>query len=354
MLKKMLAAAMSIAMAVSLAACSGGSSASATKTEAAKTEAAAEAAKDGGETAAASTVTWPKNVEIIVPAGAGGDTDFNSRLLAQKLTEKLPANFVVSNVTGNGGATGTRKVRDAKNDGSTVLFYHSAFLVNKASKTTDYGFDAYSFACIAAMNRGNVVTVRTDLGINTLEDLYNYTQANPGKLKMAAQTGATSYAIAMQMKAAGFDMNVVDAGSAADRLAAIVGGHVDVILATYGSIKDYITEGTLTPLAMDGEYDLEEESLGIDIKAIHNLGYDSIRLPFYYFFAFPKGTDEAMIKEFNAAVKDIVENDAEYQQKIFDSYIQKPFFQDTEEGLKTFAEVEALLDKVDLTGKVSE
>ena len=61
-----------------------------------------------------------------------------------------------------------------------------------------------------------------------------------------------------------------------------------------------------------------------------------------------------MIKEFNAAVKDIVENDAEYQQKIFDSYIQKPFFQDTEEGLKTFAEVEALLDKVDLTGKVSE
>ena len=23
---------------------------------------------------------WPKNVEIVVPAGAGGDTDFNARL----------------------------------------------------------------------------------------------------------------------------------------------------------------------------------------------------------------------------------------------------------------------------------
>ena len=29
-----------------------------------------------------SKVKWPKNVEIIVPYGAGGDTDFNARLLA--------------------------------------------------------------------------------------------------------------------------------------------------------------------------------------------------------------------------------------------------------------------------------
>lgn len=33
-----------------------------------------------------SKVKWPKNVEIIVPYGAGGDTDFNARLLAQKLS----------------------------------------------------------------------------------------------------------------------------------------------------------------------------------------------------------------------------------------------------------------------------
>ncbi|RGY96672.1 tripartite tricarboxylate transporter substrate-binding protein [Clostridium sp. AM58-1XD] len=166
-------------------------------------------------TEASTEIKWPKNVEIVVPAGAGGDTDFNSRLLAQKLSERLPANFVVSNVTGNSGATGSRQVKEAESDGGTVLFYHTAFLVNQASKTTDYGIEQYSFACIAAMSRGNVVTVRSDLGIQTLKELYEYTQSHPGELKMAAQTGATSYAIAMQMKRAGFDMNVVDAGGAA-------------------------------------------------------------------------------------------------------------------------------------------
>lgn len=69
-----------------------------------------------------SKVKWPKNVEIIVPYGAGGDTDFNARLLAQKLSKKLGSNFVVSNVTGNGGATGSRKVKDGKKDGSMISF----------------------------------------------------------------------------------------------------------------------------------------------------------------------------------------------------------------------------------------
>ena len=302
--------------------------------------------------AAYADVKWPRNVEIVVPAGAGGDTDFNARLFADKLSKTLSPNFVVSNVNGNGGAVGTRRVRDAKKDGSSVLFYHSALLVNKHCGTTDYGFEAYDFACIAAENIGNVLTVRSDLGIKTLQELFDAAKAKPNKLKMAAQTGATSFAIAMQMKQAGFDLRVFDAGSAADRLAAIVGGHVDVILSAYGSVKDYLQEGTLNALAMDGDNDFVLESAGINVKAIHNLGYESIKLPFYYFFAFPKGTDPELVKEFTEAVKNIVENDKEYQEKIFASYYQRPFFQDSEKGLKTFEAIDALLGQVNLTGKL--
>ena len=297
-------------------------------------------------------VSWPRNIEIVVPAGAGGDTDFNARLFADKLSKKLPPNFVVSNVNGNGGAVGTRRVKDAKKDGGTVLFYHTALLVNKHCGTTNYGLEEYSFSCIAAENIGNVLTVRSGLGIKTLQELYDYTQAKPNKLKMAAQTGATSYAIAMQMKAAGFNLRVVDAGSAADRLAAIVGGHVDVILSAYGSVKDYIEEGDLTALAMDGENDFVNEADKIDIKAIHNQGYETIKLPFYYFFAFPKGTDPELVQAFTDAVKDIVENDKEYQEKIYGSYYQRPFFKGTEDGLKIYADIDELLGQVNLTGKL--
>lgn len=347
MFKKGLAVIMAAVMAFSLAGCSG-NSAKGESSAPAKSEAETQA--KAGETAAASTAEWPKNVEIIVPASAGGDTDFNARLLAQKLSDKLPANFVVSNVNGNGGATGTRQVKDAANDGSSILFYHTAFLVNKACGATDYGFDAYQFAAIAGQSTGNVVTVNASLGINTLEDLRKYTQEHPGELKMAAQTGATSYAVALQMKNAGFDISIVDAGSAADRLAAVLGGHVDIILAAYGSIKDYVKEGTLVPLAMDGDNDLTVTDENIDIKAMKNLGYD-IELPFYYFFAFPAGTDNALVDEFDAALEDIIENDTEYQQKIYDSYYQQPTFLPGEEGLAKYDEIDKLLQTVDFSAK---
>lgn len=343
MKKRMLGIVLAAGMICFLAGCGGsGTAAATTAAAAAETKAAAES------TAATAEVKWPKNVEIVVPGSAGGDTDFNARALAQKLSEKLPANFVVSNVNGNGGATGTRQVKDAENDGSSVVFYHTAFLVNKVSGTTDYGFEAYNFASIAAMSMGNVVTVNASLGINTLEDLYKYTQEHPGELKMAAQTGATSFAVAMQMKKAGFDMNIVDAGSAADRLAALLGGHVDVILAAYGSIKDYVTEGTLVPLAMDGENDLVVEDQNINIKTLVNQGYD-IKLPFYYFFAFPAGTDDALVDQFNSTLKDIIENDADYQKQIYDAYYQKPVFMPREEGLAKYKEIEDLLNTVDFS-----
>lgn len=337
MFKKAISMILAAAMICSLTACGDGA-----KTGASGSRSAGGSPEQAG-------AEWPKNVEIIVPAGAGGDSDFNARLLAQKLSEKLPANFVVSNVNGNGGATGTRQVKDASNDGSSVLFYHTAFLVNKACGTTDYGFEAYDFASIAALNVGNVVTINSSLGISSLEELYNYTKEHPGQLKMAAQTGATSFAVAMQMKNAGFDVNIVDAGSAADRLAALLGGHVDIILAAYGSVKDYVQEGTLVTLAMDGEDDLVIEDQGIDIKAIHNLGYEDIKLPFYYFFAFPKGTDATLVQQFNEAVGDIVNNDAEYQDKIFTSYYQQSMFCPGEEGLAKYREIEELLKDVDFS-----
>ncbi|MGH0053469.1 MAG: tripartite tricarboxylate transporter substrate-binding protein [Sphaerochaetaceae bacterium] len=294
-----------------------------------------------GTTENEAVAKWPKNVEIVVPGGAGGDTDFNARLLAQYLQEKIGSNFVISNVNGNGGATGTRQVKNATPDGSSVLFFHSAFVVNKVSGAVDYGFDSYDFACIAAMSRGNLIVTQSKYGFKNMADLKAYTIAHPNELKIAVQTGATSYAMAMQLIADGFKLNTVDAGSASARVAAILGGHVDVILAAYGSVKDYVMDGTLDVIGSDSPYDLEEAGVISNI----NQGVKA-SLPFYYFFAFPKGTPANLVSEFTTAVGDIVNNNKEYQKKIYDAYLQKPTFIPGAEGLKKYAEVEEIVKTV--------
>lgn len=291
----------------------------------------------------APAVDWPKKtVEIIVPAGAGGDTDFNARLFAQYLGKELGGNFVVSNVSGNGGATGTRKVKDSRPDGNTVLFYHSAFVVNKLSGAANYGFEAFEFACVSAMSMGNCITVRSETGFKSVADLIAYSKEHPGELTIAAQTGATTHASALLLRKAGADLTIVDSGSASDRLAALLGGHVDVILNSYGNIKDYVADGSLTPIGLDGLADFKEQG----IESVVTQGYD-IGFPFYYFFAFPKGTDAAIVEKFSKAVENVVNNNTEYADKIYAAYYQKPTCYGPEEGKQKFAEVEAILSSVD-------
>ena len=70
---------------------------------------------------------WPtRPVTVIVPFGAGGNTDMMARLGAQHLTAKLGQTFVIENRPSAGGALGTGQVAAAAPDGYTLLFSASA------------------------------------------------------------------------------------------------------------------------------------------------------------------------------------------------------------------------------------
>ena len=61
---------------------------------------------------AQSDVKWPtKPVQIIVPAGAGGDTDFNARQVARYFEKITGKSMIVTNVNGGSGTIGTSQVQ---------------------------------------------------------------------------------------------------------------------------------------------------------------------------------------------------------------------------------------------------
>ena len=129
MKKKLFAAAMAGTMVLSLAACGGSKPAETTAAPAAdKTEAAAESKAEGESTEAAaeSGSTWEPNgtVSIIVPAGAGGDTDLTARIFAQYAKEKTGVDFVVVNASGASGSVAANQVMNSAPDGQTVLYGH--------------------------------------------------------------------------------------------------------------------------------------------------------------------------------------------------------------------------------------
>jgi tripartite-type tricarboxylate transporter receptor subunit TctC len=63
-------------------------------------------------------------VTIIVPFAAGGPTDVIARIAGEYFSKALGQQFVVENVAGAGGTTGTTRLTQAKPDGYTIMMGH--------------------------------------------------------------------------------------------------------------------------------------------------------------------------------------------------------------------------------------
>jgi tripartite-type tricarboxylate transporter receptor subunit TctC len=60
-------------------------------------------------------------VRLIVPFTAGGGTDAMTRILADRLQQRLGPRFLVENITGAGGNVGADRASRAEPDGYTLL-----------------------------------------------------------------------------------------------------------------------------------------------------------------------------------------------------------------------------------------
>ncbi len=298
-------------MASLLTACSGSSS---NQTAAATTAGQESSAQAPATTAAeAPETSWPeKPVTIIVPFAAGGDSDFNARALAEKLTERTGQSFIVQNVNGNSGATGSLQALSADPDGYTILFNHTAFSINYFSKNSTLTYDDVTLGAVCGFLDATLLVGRPDLGITKLSQVVEYSHEHPGEFLYGSAAGTTVLVSGLQLKAAGADITIVDTGGAADRMAAILGGHVDMVAVPVGNAKDYLETGELVEI----ENDLDEV----------------IGCPVYYQMMFPKGVDETIVAKLDTLLEDIILHDDSYAESIMNAYQQKPFYKDAVEG----------------------
>ena len=135
---------------------------------------------------------WPtRPVQVIVPAGAGGDTDFNARQMARYFEKLAGKPMVVTNVNGGGGTIAMSQVQDAAPDGNTVFFGHTGMLiVNEVSGLIDYKFDAkLDIACVPAVDKGIVFIGSKKSGLKTVQDVVTKAKAQPNTVNLRYRTG---------------------------------------------------------------------------------------------------------------------------------------------------------------------
>lgn len=179
-------------------------------------------------------------IEVIVPFAPGGGSDTFARIVKAEIEAKglLPEPLVIINSPGAGGTIGSRRVKNAKPDGYTVLLLHDGILTAKYSGKTLYGPEA--FEQIAGTGRtGMVIAVHANSEYEKLSDLLNDAAENPDTVTFAANLGAPSHFAGLMLEQAHgkCKFRFAQTGGGADRFAAIKGEHA---VATSFSLEEYL------------------------------------------------------------------------------------------------------------------
>ena len=191
-------------------------------------------------------------IRIVVPFPAGGPTDVNARIIAQRMSEDFKQPVIVENRPGGNTAIGAQAVAKAEPDGYTLLAAMDTTLVmNPATLPTPLGYDPFrDFATITLTAKNtSLVTVRAADGPASIAELVARAKANPGKMNYGAGIITTRLAGYLFAREAGIQVQLIPYKGSADVVAGLLTGSVDFIVDGVAASLPLIQGGKLRALA---------------------------------------------------------------------------------------------------------
>jgi len=144
----------------------------------------------------AQAAAWPeRTVKIIVPFTAGGPTDLQARIVAEKLQAKWGHPVIVENKPGAGSTIGSTQLTQSPADGYTILLQASAHVTNASLFLNLPYHPLNDFTPIVGLSIQPVIlTVNPSVPIKTLQEFIAYAKREPDKVSMGvAGTGNVSH-----------------------------------------------------------------------------------------------------------------------------------------------------------------
>src|SRR5262245_53148521 len=247
--------------------------------------------------AGAQAQSYPtRALTIVVPFAAGGPADITARIVADQFSRALGQQFLVENVAGAGGTTGTTRGARANPDGYTLTLGHMgthaaavALYPNLAYKP-DVDFEPIGLVA----EQPELLAIRKDLPPNTLKEFAAYAKANENKLNMAhAGIGSVSHVGCLLLNAAiGIKPTMVPFTGTGPAMNALIAHQVDYVCDPILGPLPHVQAGTIKALAIATG---KRSSLLPDVPTSAEGGLPQFDCaPFYAMFA-PKGAPQTII-----------------------------------------------------------
>lgn len=233
---------------------------------------------------------------VIVPFVPGGPADITGRVVADIFSRALGQQFVVENVPGAGGTTGTTRAARAAPDGYTIISGHMGThaaapgLYPNLAYKPDVDFEPIGLVA----EQPELLAVRKDLPPNSLQEFIAYAKANESKLNAAhAGVGSVSYVGCLLLhNAIGIKPTMVPFGGTAPVMTAMLAGQVDYVCDPILGPLPHIRAGNIKALAIAAP---KRSPLLPDVATAAEQGLPAFAAaPFYAVFA-PRGTPQPVL-----------------------------------------------------------
>lgn len=219
-----------------------------------------------------------KPIRVVVGFAAGGPTDIQARLLAEKLAPILKQNLVIENKPGASTTIAASDVARSAADGYTLFLGGSGAFAVTPVTLTQLPYDPNtSFAPVALIGSEHIsIAINPSLPANNLQELAALIKANPGKYSFGSSGHGNITHLTGELfksRAGGLDLTHVPYKGAAPAVNDAVAGHVDMIVGGLGSVYPMHQAGKLKVLAVASE---QRSTLAPEIPTTVESGFPSV------------------------------------------------------------------------------
>jgi tripartite-type tricarboxylate transporter receptor subunit TctC len=195
-----------------------------------------------------------KTVRVIVPASPGDSCDVLTRLIGQKLGERLGQQFAADNRPGASGQLGLQLLAQSPRDGYTIACGQGGNMVIVPLAYQKVAYDTFKDFAPVALSVSNflALVVHPSVPFKNVKDLVTYARANPGKLAFGSNgEGAfIHFSTELLRTKGGFTYLHVPYKSVQNIITEIMGGRIDATISSFISLHPHITSGRVRLLAI--------------------------------------------------------------------------------------------------------
>ncbi len=246
---------------------------------------------------------YPERALTIVAAyPAGGMVDIVARPLAEGMKRKFPKGVAVLNRPGGGGSVGMAEVAQAKPDGYTVILAPvSTLVIHPQLNDLPYKTPDDYQPIINTIAFYPLLVVREEAPWKTVQEFVNAARPNPGKYRVGTPGEGTGSHLSLEQlaAAAGFKFTHVPFSGWGESSPALLGGHVDAVVAQPGEVKPLVEGKKLRTLVV---FQQKRHEAFPSTPTAKELGWDA-GLGTWFVLTAPKGTPPAVVQYLHDAAK---------------------------------------------------